>query len=46
MREKQTKIVKLQISNSDIKVYITENMFPFEMVDNEEILAAGKKENL
>lgn len=32
------KIVKLQISNSDIKVEIVENMLPFEMVDNVEII--------
>ena len=38
MIEKQVKIVKLQISDSDIKVEITENMFPFEMVNNVEII--------
>ncbi len=45
MREKQSKIVKLQISNSDIKVEITENMFPFEMVNNVEIIDGMKNED-
>lgn len=45
MIEKQNKIVKLQISNSDIKVEITENMFPFEMVNNVEIINGMKNED-
>ena len=45
MRENQSKIVKLQISNSDIKVEITENMFPFEMVNNVEIIDGMKNED-